>query len=75
MEVEYLKFEELMKESRQDGIEYGIEIGEKRGIEIGEKRGEKRGIGSVAAKMKAKGLPIEIIKETTGLDDAAIEKL
>jgi predicted transposase/invertase (TIGR01784 family) len=63
MEVEYLKFEELMKESRQEGIEYGIEIG------------EQRGIGTVAAKMKAEGLPIEIIKETTGLDDAAIEKL
>jgi predicted transposase/invertase (TIGR01784 family) len=83
MEVAYLKFEELMKESRQDGIEYGIEIGEKRGeqrgIELGRNEGieigEQRGIGTVAAKMKAKGLPIEIIKETTGLDDAAIEKL
>jgi predicted transposase/invertase (TIGR01784 family) len=67
MEVEYLKFEELMKESRQDGIEYGIELGEQRGIELGR--------STVAAKMKAKGLPVEIIKETTGLDDAAIEKL
>jgi predicted transposase/invertase (TIGR01784 family) len=47
----------------QDGIEYGIEIG------------RSEGIGSVAAKMKAEGLPIEIIKKTTGLDDAAIEKL
>jgi predicted transposase/invertase (TIGR01784 family) len=83
MEVEYLKFEELMKESRRegyddgrsDGISEGIELGEKRGIEIGEQRGEKRGIDTVAAKMKAKGLPVEIIKETTGLDYAAIEKL
>jgi hypothetical protein len=32
----------------------------------------KTGLGS---QMKAKGLPVEIIKETTGLDDAAIEKL
>jgi predicted transposase/invertase (TIGR01784 family) len=75
MEVEYLKFEELMKESRQegydDGISAGIELGEQRGIEIG----RNEGIGTVAAKMKAKGMPIEIIKETTGLDDAAIEKL
>jgi predicted transposase/invertase (TIGR01784 family) len=67
MEVEYLKFEELMKESRQDGIEYGIELGRNEGIELGR--------STVAAKMKAEGLPIEIIKKTTGLDDADIEKL
>jgi predicted transposase/invertase (TIGR01784 family) len=60
-----------MKESRQegydDGISAGIELGEQRGIEIGRL--------TVAAKMKAEGLPVEIIKKTTGLDDAAIEKL
>jgi predicted transposase/invertase (TIGR01784 family) len=40
MEVEYLKFEELMKESRQEGYDDGISAG----IELGEQRGEKRGI-------------------------------
>jgi hypothetical protein len=71
MEYRIVTQEEYGDLREQDGIEYGIEIGEKRGIEIG----EQRGIGTVAAKMKAKGMPIEIIKETTGLDDAAIEKL
>jgi predicted transposase/invertase (TIGR01784 family) len=68
LEVAYMKL--------QDNYDYYTELGEKRGIEIGEQRGEKRGIelgrSSVAAKMKAEGLPIEIIKKTTGLDDAAI---
>jgi hypothetical protein len=39
MEVEYLKFEELMRESRQDGIEYGIELGRSEGIDIGRSEG------------------------------------
>jgi flagellar biosynthesis/type III secretory pathway protein FliH len=75
MEVEYLKFEELMKESRREGYDDGRSDGYSDGISAGIELGEQRGIGTVAAKMKAEGLPVEIIKKTTGLDYAAIEKL
>ena len=55
----------------------GIRIGEKRGIRIdfkqgeehGEKRGEKRGMDSMMAalRMLKKNLPLETIREKTGL--------
>ena len=48
------------------GIE---ERGELRGIRIGEKRGEKRGMDSMMAalRMLKKNLPLETIREKTGL--------
>jgi hypothetical protein len=65
MEVEYLKFEELMKESRQDGIEYGIEIGEQRGIEIGRNEIitaiQRLKKGSTPQELLADGYPQELI--------------
>lgn len=39
MEVEYLKFEELLKESRADGFSEGIEQGRSEGIELGRSEG------------------------------------
>jgi flagellar biosynthesis/type III secretory pathway protein FliH len=39
MEVEYMNLEEIMRESRQDGIEYGIELGRSEGIDIGRSEG------------------------------------
>jgi hypothetical protein len=58
MEVEYLKFEELMKESRQDGIEYGIEIGEQRGIELG-----RNEIITAIQRLKKGAAPQELIED------------
>jgi hypothetical protein len=67
MEYRIVTQEEYGDLRELDGIEIGIEYGIEYGIEIGRL--------TVAAKMKAEGLPIEIIKETTGLDDADYDLL
>jgi len=71
---------EAMAVSREEGIaigeERGIAIGEERGIAIGaaigEERGRAEGIAkaaeNAARKALAKGLPLEVISEITGLD-------
>jgi hypothetical protein len=62
MEVEYLKFEELMKESRQegydDGISAGIELGEQRGIELG-----RNEIITAIQRLKKGSTPQELIED------------
>jgi predicted transposase/invertase (TIGR01784 family) len=51
--------------------ERGIEIGEKRGIDIGERLKALE----IAKSMRKLGLPIEVVKQTTGLSYEEIEKL
>ncbi|MCQ2974397.1 MAG: hypothetical protein MJ211_06250, partial [Bacteroidales bacterium] len=61
------------------GIEKGREEGEKIGIEKGREEGEKIGIekerAEMARKMKADGMPFEIITKYSGLSKDEIEKL
>ena len=63
LEVEYLKFEELMKESRQEGIAEGIEKGFEKGIEKGIERGRSEGINAFIAEFVEEGIPKERIVE------------
>jgi hypothetical protein len=77
MEVEYLKFEELMKESRQDGIEYGIELGRNEGIKIGEQRDIELGknlIITAIQRLKKGSTPQELLADgyAQELIDAAL---
>ena len=59
----------------QDGTEAGIEIGVERGIGIGMERGIDVGVEKVAINALAKGLPLELIRELTGLDPETIAGL
>jgi predicted transposase/invertase (TIGR01784 family) len=61
--------------AEERGEQRGIEIGEQRGIEIGEQRGEKLKALEISKSMRKLGLPIEIVKQTTGLSVKEIEKL
>ena len=60
-------------------IEYAEKVGEARGIAIGEERGIEIGTAKrsteIAAAMHAKGLPIELICELTGLTPEEVNAL
>ena len=60
---------DMFETSYRDGMIAGEKIGEQKG----EERGEKNANLKVAARMKQKGLPIELIKEMTGLSEDEIE--
>jgi predicted transposase/invertase (TIGR01784 family) len=51
------------------GIEKGIEKGLVQGIEKGLEQGIEKGRFEVARSMISEGLPLEIIKKCTGLDE------
>ena len=60
---------------KSDGIKEGIQEGIKEGIKAGIKEGIKEQSISIARKMLAENLDIEIIIKTTGLTKEEIEKL
>ena len=59
----------------RDGFQKGQAMGMKAGMEIGLKEGERNANLKNARAMKAKGLPLEIIIEITGLSIEDINKL
>ena len=59
----------------RDGFQKGQAMGMKAGMEIGLKEGERNANLKNARAMKAKGLPLEIIAEITGLSIEDINKL
>ena len=61
---------QVMKYQLEEGIEQGIEIGEKRGMEKGVALGERKGQVMICFKMN---LPIEEIQKHTGLSIEEIE--
>ena len=68
-----------MYQAREEAMEQGRNEGRSEGFAEGEKIGEERGEASKALKMaralKSKGVDIDIIAETSGLDRNEIEQL
>lgn len=59
----------------EQGIERGIEQGIEQGIERGIEQGRKEGLLDVALNMKKRGLPIELICQSTGLSEDEVSAL
>ncbi|MBQ1998324.1 MAG: Rpn family recombination-promoting nuclease/putative transposase, partial [Spirochaetales bacterium] len=66
---------EAKSEAREEGMKYGIAIGEERGISIGLSQGEKKAKIETAKSMKLENIPISMIAHFTGLSPEEIEKL
>ena len=73
-------------EGRKEGRKEGIEIGREEGIEIGVERGRAEGIArkdaeiaqikkEIARNLKASGVSLDIIAQSTGLSLEEIEEL
>ena len=61
--------------ARLEGLQEGLEEGEKIGIEKGRAEGEQIGMTKVVTAMAAKGLDIATIAEMTGLPVATVQTL
>ena len=81
--AEYMTLEMFEKETYKFGFTAGEEYGRKEGIAIGEKAGEERGISKgahqkaveTAKVLKAAGVSINLIIDSTGLSVEEIEQL
>ena len=62
---------EAKSEAREEGIKYGIAIGEKRGIS----KGAHQKAIETAKSMILRNISIDIVAECTGLSPEEIEKL
>lgn len=67
--------EKGIKQGIKQGIEKGIKQGIKKGKEEGLKEGASKREQEIAARLKKKGVPTEVIAETTGLSKEQIENL
>jgi hypothetical protein len=65
------KLEDALVVEREEGREEGLEEGLERGLE----RGRERGREEIAKNALAKGLPVEMIREITGLDLETLSQL
>jgi predicted transposase/invertase (TIGR01784 family) len=68
-------FVDYMTQGVERGIKQGIEQGIEKGIEKGIEQGIKEGKIEVAKRLLEKGLPVELIIETTDLSAQQIEEL
>jgi predicted transposase YdaD len=66
---------EAKSEAREEEIKYGIAIGEERGISIGLSQGAHQKAVETAKVLKAAGVEINLIIDSTGLSVEEIEKL
>ena len=64
-----------LKEAEKRGLEQGLEQGRSEGIAQGEASGRAAEKLEMAKALKAKGVDIDIIAETSGLSKEDIEKL
>jgi len=67
--------ETALEVREEEGFERGVKIGEKRGVEIGFNRGRNEGMEKAARNALAKGYTPEQVRDITGLDLEAIERL
>ncbi|CCY37682.1 putative uncharacterized protein [Alistipes sp. CAG:831] len=71
--------EEGMKQGMEQGLEKGMKQGMEQGLEKGMKQGLEQGQQEErirnARGMKAKGIPVEVISEITGLTAEEVGKL
>lgn len=79
LEVEFMTFEEKLKEEKKYSWEEGHEEGHKEGLEEGLKEGQKKGLAekaiSTAKKLKMAGVDIETIADSVGLSEEEIRAL
>ena len=67
--------EEGRKEGREKGLEDGRKEGREKGLEDGREEGLEEGREETARNALAEGVPVELVKKITGLDEEAIRKL
>ena len=67
------------EEGFEDGLEEGMGIGMEKGMEKGMGIGMEKGMGigreEVARNALAKGIPLELIHDITGLDEEALKHI
>jgi hypothetical protein len=63
------------EEGMEKGMEKGLEKGLEKGMEKGRQEGMEKGREDTARKALAKGLPIEVVQEITGLDFEVLNSL
>ena len=63
------------EEGMEIGMEKGIGIGREEGIGIGMGIGLEKGREEVARNALAKGIPLELIHDITGLDEEALKHI
>ena len=66
---------EVYRTGYHEGIEQGLEKGKKEGFEQGKEEGKEISKREIAKKMKEQNIPLEQIKEITGMDVEEIKKL
>jgi len=64
-----------MKQGMKQGMEQGLEEGMKQGMKQGLEQGQQEERIRNARGMKAKGIPVEVISEITGLTSEEITAL
>jgi predicted transposase/invertase (TIGR01784 family) len=67
-EAKQVWYEEGREEGREEGLEEGLEKGLEQGLEKGLERGRENERIEIARNALAKGVPLELIKDITGLD-------
>ena len=67
--------EKGMKQGIKQGLEKGMKQGMKQGLEQGLEQGQQEERIRNARGMKAKGIPVEVISEITGLTAEEVGKL
>jgi len=60
---------------REEGFEDGLEEGLEKGLAKGREEGREEGRGEVARNALAEGVPIELIKKISGLDEEALKHI
>ena len=66
---------EQQETARKRGLEEGMEKGMEKGMEQGMEKGRLEGLLDVAGKMRAEGLPAELICRMTGLSPEQVKAL
>lgn len=74
-QLTFMAAERLRNEGLKIGMEKGIQKGIKRGKREGKKEGRIEREREIARDLKKKGVPIDVIKSTTGLSEKEINKL
>ena len=67
--------EAWLEKGREEGIEKGIGIGREEGIEKGIGIGREEGREEIVRNAITKGIPLDLIKEITGMDINSIQNI
>ena len=67
--------ERVFKKEQQKNFQLGEKSGMEKGIEKGIEKGMEKGVEKVALRMLGRNMPLEDIRELTGLSAAELERL